>query len=53
MSYDPRLPEYLQLVIIRVFAKDLDVAGIEQSVIKFNQKIDRIIFELNPKEAAA
>ena len=53
VSYDPRLPEYLQLVIIRVFAKDLDIAGIEQSVIKFNQKIDQIVAELNPKEVAA
>ncbi len=53
VSFDPRLPEYLQLVIIRVFAKDLDIAGIEQSVIRFNQKIDQIIAELNPKEAAA
>ncbi|EAP7013730.1 exonuclease [Salmonella enterica] len=53
VSYDPRLPEHLQLVIIRVFAEDLDIAGIEQSVIKFNQKIDQIIAELNPKEAAA
>ncbi|WP_166167923.1 lambda exonuclease family protein [Acinetobacter sp. SA01] len=53
VSFDPRLPKYLQLVIIRVFAKDLDIAGIEQSVIRFNQKIDRIIAELNPHEAAA
>ena len=53
VSYDPCLPEYLQLVIIRVFAKDLDIAGIEQSVIKFNQKIDQIVAELNPKEVAA
>ena len=53
VSYDPRLPEHLQLVVIRVFAKDLDIAGIEQSVIRFNQKIDQIICELNPKEAAA
>lgn len=53
VSYDPRLPEHLQLFIKRVFAKDLDIAGIEQSVIKFNQKIDQIIAELNPKEVAA
>lgn len=53
VSYDPRLPEHLQLVVIRVFAKDLDIAGIEQSVIKFNQKIDQIITELNPVEVAA
>lgn len=53
VSYDPRLPEYLQLIIIRVFAEELDIAGVEQSVIKFNTKIDQIIFELNPKEDAA
>lgn len=52
VSYDPRLPEHLRLVVIRVNAEDLDIAGIEQSVIKFNQKIDQIIYELNPQEAA-
>lgn len=46
VSYDPRLPEYLQLVIIRVFAKDLDIAGLEQSVIAFNKTIDRAIDQL-------
>ncbi|MCK4100391.1 YqaJ viral recombinase family protein [Acinetobacter radioresistens] len=46
VSYDPRLPEYLQLVIIRVFAKDLDIAGLEQSVIAFNKTIDRAINQL-------
>lgn len=53
VSYDPRLPEHLQIVIIRVPAKDLDIAGVEQSVIRFNQKIDQIIAELNPVEVAA
>ena len=53
VSYDPRLPEHLQLVIIRVFTKDLDIAGIEQSVINFNRKLDLIICDLNPKEVAA
>ena len=53
VSYDPRLPEHLQLVVIRVNAEDLDIAGIEQSVIRFNQKIDQIIAELNPVEVAA
>lgn len=52
VSYDPRLPEHLQLVIIRVFAEDLDIAGIEQSVIRFNQKIDQIICELDPQKVA-
>ena len=53
VSYNPRLPEHLQLVIIRVFTKDLDIAGIEQSVINFNRKLDLIICDLNPKEVAA
>ena len=53
VSYDPRLPEHLQLVIIRVFTKDLDIAGVEQSVINFNRKLDLIICDLNPKEVAA
>lgn len=53
VSYDPRLPVHLQLVVIRVNAEDLDIAGIEQSVIRFNQKIDQIIAELNPVEVAA
>lgn len=53
VSYDPRLPEHLQIVIIRVSTKDLDIAGVEQSVIRFNQKIDQIIAELNPVEVAA
>ena len=53
VSYDPRLPEHLQLVVIRVFAEDLDIAGIEQSVIKFNQKIDQIITELDLQKVAA
>ena len=53
VSYDPRLPEHLRLVVIRVNAEDLDIAGIEQSVIRFNQKIDQIIAKLNPVEVAA
>ena len=53
VSYDPRLPEHLQLVVIRVNAEDLDIAGIEQSVIRFNQKIDQIIYELDPRKVAA
>ncbi|MEG1695806.1 MAG: YqaJ viral recombinase family protein [Acinetobacter sp.] len=53
VSYDPRLPEHLQLFIKRVYAKDLDIASVENQVIQFNQKIDSIVLELNPKEAAA
>ncbi|KAF1011202.1 MAG: hypothetical protein GAK29_04982 [Acinetobacter bereziniae] len=39
VSYCPLLPEHLKIVVIRVFAKDLDIAGIEMAVIKFNQII--------------
>lgn len=53
ISYDPRLPEELQLIVIRVFAKDLDIAGIEQSVIKFNQRVDLALSELTPSKEAA
>lgn len=47
VSYDPRLPEHLQLVVIRVNAEDLDIAGIEQSVINFNIAVDKAMAELN------
>lgn len=47
VSYDPRLPEHLQIVIIRVPAKDLDIAGVEQSVINFNMAVDKAMVELN------
>lgn len=47
VSYDPRLPEHLQIVIIRVSAKDLDIAGVEQSVINFNIAVDKAMAELN------
>lgn len=47
VSYDPRLPEHLQIVIIRVSAKDLDIAGVEQSVNNFNIAVDKAMAELN------
>ena len=53
VSYCPLLPEHLHLVVIRVFAKDLDIAGLEQSVIKFNQVIDRALAQLNKGGLAA
>ena len=53
VSYCPLLPEHLQIVVIRVFAKDLDIAGIEQSVIKFNQAIDRALAQLSKGRIAA
>lgn len=53
ISYDPRLPKHLQIVIIRVFAKDLGIAGIESSVIQFNKTVDEVLKEMNPVEVAA
>lgn len=53
VSYCPLLPEHLQIVVIRVYAKDLDVAGIEMAVIKFNQTIFKALQQLEFKELAA
>lgn len=46
VSYDPRLPEGLQIIIIRVLAKDLDIKGLEENVCLFNKQIDKAIEEL-------
>jgi putative phage-type endonuclease len=40
VSYDPRLEPELQIIIIRIFAKDLDITGLESDVRKFNKSID-------------
>lgn len=53
VSYDPRLPEHLQLFIKRVFAKDLDIAGVESAVIAFNRVVDGAMGQLVKKELAA
>lgn len=53
VSYDPRLPEHLQLFIKRVFAKDLDIAGVELQVIAFNRVVDSAMSQLAQKELAA
>ena len=53
VSYCPLLPEHLQIVVIRVFAKDLDIAGIEADVRKFNVNIERLLGQLGNKELAA
>ncbi|MDN5491359.1 MAG: YqaJ viral recombinase family protein [Acinetobacter sp.] len=53
VSYCPLLPEHLQIVVIRVFTKDLDISGIEMAVIKFNQNIFKALQQLELKELAA
>lgn len=49
VSYDPRLKPELQIIVIRVFAKDLDIAGMELSVRAFNKKINEAIESLGAK----
>lgn len=46
VSYDSRLPEGLQIIIIRVYAKDLDIKGLEENVRQFNKQIDEAMEEL-------
>lgn len=53
VSYDPRLPEHLQLFIKRVYAKDLDIAGVESAVIAFNRVVDQAMNQLAKKDLAA
>ncbi|SSP37740.1 Uncharacterised protein [Acinetobacter baumannii] len=43
LSYGPRLPEGLQIIIIRVYAKDLDIKGLEENVRQFNKQINAAI----------
>lgn len=40
VSYDPRLEPKLQIIIIRVFAKDLNIEGLERDVRAFNRAIE-------------
>ena len=40
VSYDPRLESKLQIIIIRVFAKDLNIEGLERDVRAFNRAIE-------------
>lgn len=46
VSYDPRLKAELQIIVIRVFAMDLDISGMESDVRAFNKNIDETIKSL-------
>lgn len=46
ISYDPRMPKHLRIIIIRVFAKDLDIKSAESDVIVFNSGVDQAIENL-------
>lgn len=40
VSYDPDLPEYLQLFIVRFFRDEVEIAKIEDEVRRFDEEID-------------
>jgi hypothetical protein len=46
VSYDPRLPEYLQLLIVRVPRDDAMIADLEAEVRKFLVELDEKINKL-------
>lgn len=46
VSYDPRLPEDLQLFVSRLGRDDVLIASMESSVIEFNDSVDKMISEL-------
>ena len=46
VSYDPRLPEELQIIVIRVWAKNLGIEALEEDVRKFNKTVDKAISAL-------
>lgn len=50
VSYDPRLPEKLQIIVIRVFAKDLDIAGLEKTVSTCNWIINKSMTDIESVE---
>lgn len=48
VSFDPRLPKHLQLVILRLHRDDAEIARIEQEIAAFHQEVDQLIASLPP-----
>jgi len=46
VSYDPRLPEELQLFVVRLHRDDAAIAEMEAAVIAFNHSVDKMIVDL-------
>jgi putative phage-type endonuclease len=46
VSYDPRLPEHLQLFICRLHRDDARIADIEGKVVKFLSEVDDVLVQL-------
>jgi hypothetical protein len=51
VSYDPRLPEHLQLFVRRYNRDDKLIAGLEAEVANFNAEIDQVLKALPPGPA--
>lgn len=52
VSFDPRLPEHLQLFVRRFARNDGLIAKLERNVVAFNQQIDEILAALPQKPQA-
>lgn len=46
VSYDPRLPEDLQMFVVRLHRDDAMIAEMESAVIAFNQSVEKMITDL-------
>ena len=53
VSYDPRLPESMQTVIIRVMRDDVDIESLENEVAACNAKLNQIIENLTKERETA
>lgn len=50
VSFDPRLPEYLQLFKVRVLRAELNIAGHEAATLKFLEEVDALEKTLRARE---
>lgn len=46
VSYDPRLPEDLQMLVIRYHRADDEIQALEAAVISFNKSVDNMLTDL-------
>lgn len=51
VSFDPRLPENLQLLIVRVNRADVDLAAYEAEALAFLAEVERMEFDLRKRAA--
>jgi len=49
VSFDPRMPEYLQLFKVRVFRDEVDVNGHEAAVLRFLSEVDALEKQLRAR----